>query len=343
MRALFVCSTGGHLWEMLHWSQRLDPIPDSVVWATHDRANAHQIFALDPGAEVHYVRPVDPKQAGAASVVLGAAWRLLGRTRPDVVVSTGAAVAVPFALAARARGIPFHYLESAARISGPSLTGRIVARVSGQPPSSQSPRSQSPHSHAGSWARWQYAGSLFDAYATSPAAGRGPLRRVVVALGTQNNFGFRSAVESIARVLSTSAVPPEVLWQVGSTDVRGLPVTDPRVHVAEADLLAAMCRADVVITHAGVGLAAMALDSGHVPVLLPRRAARREHTDDHQSELAQLLGARGLGVPVETGTLDLAHLNSARARVVSRRPVTELSTWLLHDARTVSAGSARRG
>ena len=319
MRAMFVCSTGGHLWEMLHWSQRLDPAPEETVWVTHDRANAYQIPLLDPSAEVHYVRPVEPKQAGAATIVIGAAWRLLGRTKPDFIVSTGAAVAVPFAIAARARGIPFHYLESAARISGPSLTGKMVERISPQTPWCQ----------ADPWPGWRYAGSMFDAYETTPAEVRGPIRRVTVALGTQANFGFRAAVQAVSRALAQLPDVPDVLWQVGSTDVTGLGLHDSRVNVPENELAAAMARADVVVTHAGVGLASMALDSGHLPVVLPRRSARSEHTDDHQSELAQFLGGRGLCVLGEADGVSLDQLERSRARRVLRHATGELPRWSL--------------
>ena len=328
---MFVCSTGGHLWEMLHWSQRLDPAPDSAVWVTHDRANAYQITLLDPAADVHYVRPVEPKQAGAATAVIGSAWRLLARTRPDLVISTGAAVAVPFAVAARARGIPFHYLESAARISAPSLTGKMIQRIS----------TQTPWCQTEPWPGWRYAGSMFDAYEQRPDDSVTSITRVAVALGTQANFGFRRAVEAITGVLTQLPAAPEVFWQVGSTDVTGLGVADPRPTVPEPELAAAMADADVVITHAGVGLASMALDSGHVPVLLPRRAARAEHTDDHQTELAAALGRRGLAVPAEADALTMDQPVSARRRRVARRGIDELPRWNLpeRDARRVRARS----
>jgi UDP-N-acetylglucosamine:LPS N-acetylglucosamine transferase len=57
------------------------------------------------------------------------AWRLLGRTRPDLILTTGAAVAVPFAWVARARRIKVVYVESMARAETPSLSCRLIAPV----------------------------------------------------------------------------------------------------------------------------------------------------------------------------------------------------------------------
>ena len=36
------------------------------------------------------------------------------------------------------------------------------------------------------------------------------------------------------------------------------------------------------------------MELGKSPVLVPRRAARNEHVDDHQQQTAQLLGCAGL-------------------------------------------------
>ena len=49
----------------------------------------------------------------------------------DTVVSTGSGIALSYMPLARARGIPCHYMESAARSDGPSRTGRILCRVHG--------------------------------------------------------------------------------------------------------------------------------------------------------------------------------------------------------------------
>lgn len=304
MRAMFVCSTGGHLTELLHWSTRLQPAPTSAVWVTHDRANAHEIRVQHPAAEVHYVRPVEPKQAGAAGAVLPHAVALLRSTRPDVVVSTGAAVAVPFAAAARITGHRFHYIESAARVVAPSLSGRMVHRLF--PDTSWSQTRQ--------WPSWRQAGSLYDGFAIADNPSDRAVSRVVVALGTQANFSFRAAVETVVAALKNLEGPLQVLWQVGSTDVTGLAVERPRRHVPGPELLSAMRHADVVITHAGVGLSLLSLQSSHIPVLLPRRLARSEHTDDHQVELAAYLQSRELAVAAEVGVLSPDDLETSRRR-----------------------------
>jgi UDP-N-acetylglucosamine:LPS N-acetylglucosamine transferase len=53
------------------------------------------------------------------------AWRCLRSERPDVLVSCGAGVALPFFLIARLLDIPTVYVEVYDRIETPSLTGRL--------------------------------------------------------------------------------------------------------------------------------------------------------------------------------------------------------------------------
>jgi len=55
---------------------------------------------------------------------------VLRRTRPDVVISTGAGVAFPFFLLARAMGIPTVYLEVYDRLDSRTLTGRLCRPLS---------------------------------------------------------------------------------------------------------------------------------------------------------------------------------------------------------------------
>ena len=54
------------------------------------------------------------------------AWRILRRERPDLILSTGAGPAVPFALIGNLLRVPTVFVEDINRISKPSLSGRIT-------------------------------------------------------------------------------------------------------------------------------------------------------------------------------------------------------------------------
>jgi UDP-N-acetylglucosamine:LPS N-acetylglucosamine transferase len=123
---LLVCTAGGHLLQL--WS--LD-----AAWAGYRRAwvvashGATDVASLLADEIVH--EAYGPAQRSLKNLVrnLVLAWRLIGRLQPAVLVTTGAAVAVPFAWIARLRGTRVIYVESLARVTGPSLSCRLVAPV----------------------------------------------------------------------------------------------------------------------------------------------------------------------------------------------------------------------
>ena len=53
-------------------------------------------------------------------------FEILYKEKPDVILSTGGGVTVPLCFLGKLLGIKIIYVESLARINGPSLTGRII-------------------------------------------------------------------------------------------------------------------------------------------------------------------------------------------------------------------------
>ncbi len=306
-RTLLVASTGGHLEELTRLRHRM-PSLGEVGWATFDDAQSRSMLA---GETVHFVRYIAPRDLAATVAVSRDALRIVRHGGYDRVISTGAAIALPFLGAARVLGRSGHYIESAARSQAPSLTGRLVSHLPGVRLYTQ---------YAG-WAdeRWQQGVSLFDAYESDAEPVVDPrARRVVVTLGTMRTYGFRSALEALVVALPEVLAPDaEVLWQVGCTDVSGLPI-EGRASVPAQEMRAAIDDADLVVAHAGIGSALSALDAGLCPVLLPRLAARGEHVDDHQLLIAQDLAARGIAVtrdPSELVADDLRQAMRTRVRL----------------------------
>lgn len=301
--ALLVASTGGHLTELNRLAPRL-PLGDRpVVWVTNDTRQSRALLRGRHVVFVPYQGSRNPR-AGAWNAVLASG--ILGRYRPDLVVSNGAGIALSFLPLAAARGAACHYIESATRVVGPSVTGRVLARVPGVRCYTQHP----------GWAdgAWHHAGSVLDGFvaAERPGPPAAP-RRVVVTLGTWRQ-GFRALVERLVQILPADA---EVLWQTGFTDVTGLGI-EPAGWMPEHELMAALRAADVVVTHAGIGATLDALDAGLCPIVVPRRKAAGEQVDDHQVELAEELDRRGLAVVRRTEALHAADIAAAAGRTVLR-------------------------
>jgi hypothetical protein len=118
--ALLVGSSGGHLAQL--WAvARLWPV-GRRSWVTFDTPDAVSLLAGEAVVWAHH-----PTTRSLTKLVRNTvlAWRVLRRSRPDVIVSTGAGVAVPFFVLGRLFGVPTVYIEVYDRIDTPTLTGRL--------------------------------------------------------------------------------------------------------------------------------------------------------------------------------------------------------------------------
>jgi UDP-N-acetylglucosamine transferase subunit ALG13 len=304
---LLVAATGGHLKQLHLLHRRMNDLQGPFEWVTFDRPQSRSLLA---GERVHYVPYIGQRDPSHTALGFRKAAALVRRGHVRAVVSTGSAIALPYLSVARARRIRGLYIESAARVFGRSLTGRMLETVRGL-----ELRTQYEHSADD---RWKYRGSVFDVFRAQDAVVAGDVKKVVVTLGTLH-FDFRRLVDQVRRLLPEDAV---VLWQTGGTDATGLG-DRARAFLPEHELVAAMRDADVVIAHAGVGSALSALEAGKAPVLIPRRCAHREHVDDHQEQIARELLDRGLAVSCEADELSRDHLELAAALRVSMVPVAK--------------------
>ncbi|HIJ65993.1 MAG TPA: radical SAM protein [Candidatus Hydrogenedentes bacterium] len=111
------CSHGGHLTEMHQLAE---------AFAGHDTF----YFCYD----AHTTRPLlnaylVPNMArNPIEFVrnLGRLFRIFRKERPDLVVSTGAEIAIPVGLVAKLFRVPMIYVECGAQVTQPSLTGRLM-------------------------------------------------------------------------------------------------------------------------------------------------------------------------------------------------------------------------
>ena len=95
----------------------------SRVWVTFDRSDSRSLLA---GETVVHAHGPTNRNLWALVLNLWLAAHVLMSTRPRVVLTTGAGVAVPFVWIGRLLGARVVYVESATRIYAPSLSLRLV-------------------------------------------------------------------------------------------------------------------------------------------------------------------------------------------------------------------------
>lgn len=122
---LFVCSSGGHLAQLLslrEWWGQLNR-----RWVTFDTADA--VSQLE-GEDVVWAHHPTTRNFPNLTKNGRLAWQALSDRRPDIVVSTGAAVAAPFFVIAASLGIPTIYVEVIDRVDSLTVTGKFCRLLS---------------------------------------------------------------------------------------------------------------------------------------------------------------------------------------------------------------------
>lgn len=121
MKVLLACSPGGHLQQML----ALRPAWGDLerTWLTLEGPDVDYLLA---GERV--VRAHGPTNRSLVKAIRNffVAWRAMRDSDADVVLSTGAGIAVPCFVVARLRGKRAVYVESLTRTDSLSLSGRLV-------------------------------------------------------------------------------------------------------------------------------------------------------------------------------------------------------------------------
>lgn len=306
-KLLFVASTGGHLAQLVRLSQRFNASDDSL-WITFDSPQSRSLLKGRRVLTFPYVQSRDLRGVIASYFKTR---KLLRSERFDAAISTGAALALGVLPAARRAGVPVTYVESVSRVNGPSMSGRLLARLGVRDRYTQHPG----WAHGG----WKLIESVLSEFVPAErpdyVAPQSPLK-LFVTLGTIRPYRFDSAVDTL---LKTGIVDPTSRWQLGVTSRHDLPSEHTSELMSMEDFDHHVRNADVVVTHAGVGTILQLLEMGIHPVVVPRSRSRKEHVDDHQLQIAALVERLGVATVRESHQLDAEALLAASGKSTAPR------------------------
>jgi UDP-N-acetylglucosamine:LPS N-acetylglucosamine transferase len=119
-KILLVSSVGGHLAELLSLGDAYAGY--ERVWVLQDRSPV-----LPAGERAYVVAHAERDWRVLLNFVELAV--IIGRERPNAILSMGAGVAVPAAVCARVAGVPFIFVEGTWAVERLTLTGRLVRRL----------------------------------------------------------------------------------------------------------------------------------------------------------------------------------------------------------------------
>ena len=124
MKLALVCSHGGHLTQMMMLRNVFEEYDHFVV--THPCARTE---TLSSRKNVYLLPNVIGVKVWPLTLVLFRSLWILLKERPDIIISTGATLAVPFCWLGKLLGARAVYIESWCRTHSRTVTGRLVYPV----------------------------------------------------------------------------------------------------------------------------------------------------------------------------------------------------------------------
>ncbi|WP_436668173.1 PssD/Cps14F family polysaccharide biosynthesis glycosyltransferase [Latilactobacillus sakei] len=124
MKVCLVGSSGGHLTHLYmlkdFWKN------EDRFWVTFPKEDAKSLLAEEKVYACHY-----PTNRNLKNLIKNTflAFRVLFKEKPDLIISSGAAVAVPFFYLGKLFGAKTIYIEVFDRMDKPTVTGRLVYPV----------------------------------------------------------------------------------------------------------------------------------------------------------------------------------------------------------------------
>ena len=121
LKICLVGSSGGHL-SHLYLLKKFWETKDRF-WVTFDKEDARSMLANEKMYTCYYPTNRNVKNLIRNTYV---AFKILIKEKPDIIISSGAAVAVPFFYLAKIFKKKVIYIEVFDRIDKPTLTGKLV-------------------------------------------------------------------------------------------------------------------------------------------------------------------------------------------------------------------------
>lgn len=124
MKVCLVGSSGGHLTHLY----MLEPFwkDKDRFWVTFDKEDARSLLNNEKMYKCYYPTNRNVKNLIRNTLL---AVKILFKEKPDLIISSGAAVAVPFFYLGKLFGAKTIYIEVFDRIDSPTLTGKLVYPV----------------------------------------------------------------------------------------------------------------------------------------------------------------------------------------------------------------------
>ena len=124
MKICFAASSGGHFEQLMMLRPLMEKYESFIV-------TENTGYEVKTPVNCYYLHQVNRRQWRCLLYLVGNAFRslkILHRERPDVVVCTGVLAMIPLCVEARLTGRKLVYIESFAKVTSATLTGKLLYR-----------------------------------------------------------------------------------------------------------------------------------------------------------------------------------------------------------------------
>lgn len=129
VKVCFAASTGGHYEQLLMLKPLMEKYDSFVL--TEETLYKAEV----KGQKMYYMKMVNRKEASFLPRMLVNTFRSIKiylRERPDAVICTGVLAMIPMCLLVKIMGGKLVYIESFAKVTSPTLTGKLLYRFADQ-------------------------------------------------------------------------------------------------------------------------------------------------------------------------------------------------------------------
>ncbi len=125
MKIMLVCTSGSHFATMKSLKS---------FWSKHDRVwisdKNKDTTTFEEGENIYWLPFQAPRDVFTLVRNIPATFKILLQEKPDIVISTGASIAINFGFSAKLLGVKYIFIESISRSKELSISGKIAYLVS---------------------------------------------------------------------------------------------------------------------------------------------------------------------------------------------------------------------
>lgn len=277
MKICLACSSGGHLSEMKELKEVYGGYTHFFV--TYRSADTIELAEKE---KVHFL--VNPRRHPILTILnILQSFKRFIKEKPDIVLTTGAGVALPMCYIAKLYRKKIIFIESFCRVEKPSLFGRLIYPIANLTIVQWEPLLEY-------YKRAEYGGPIFN-FSGDNVDKNKIKNRIFVTVGTFST-GFDRPLKEIERLIEKRVIRKKVIAQIGSS--KYTPKNYEWFRFASKEVFwDTMKESKIVITHGGVGSITNALKFNKRTIVVPRRKEFGEVVNDHQLEITRELERQG--------------------------------------------------